>query len=110
MYEEIKAKDDAFEVIFISSDHNQSSFDDFFSGMPWLALPFGDERKALLQRRFKIKGIPAVVAIGPNGRTVSTQARQLIQAHGADAYPFTGERVKQLEEQLEEMAEGGLRN
>lgn len=106
VYEEIKAKDDAFEVIFISSDHDQSSFDDFFSGMPWLALPFGDERKALLQRRFKIKGIPAVVAIGPNGRTASTQARQLIQVHGADAYPFTDERVKQLEEQLEEMAKG----
>lgn len=102
--QELKAKGEALEVIFISSDHDQSAFDDFFSGMPWLALPFGDDRKALLQRRFKIRGIPAVVAIGPNGQTISTQVRQLIQAHGADAYPFTEEHVKQLKEKLEEMA------
>ena len=49
-YHKIKAKDDAFEVIFISSDRDQASFDEFFSGMPWLALPFGDPRKASLSR------------------------------------------------------------
>ena len=52
IYKEIKAKDEAFEVIFLSSDREQSSFDDFFSGMPWLALPFGDERKTSLLEKF----------------------------------------------------------
>lgn len=108
VYEEIKAKNDAFEVIFISSDRDQSSFDEFFSGMPWLALPFGDERKKYLQRQFKIRGIPAVVAISPSGKTLNTQVRQLIQAHGADAFPFTEEHIKKLEEQLDEKA-GGTR-
>lgn len=106
VYEEIKAKNDAFEVIFISSDRDQSSFDEFYSEMPWLALPYGDERKANLQRLFKIRGIPAVVAISPSGKTLSTQVRQLIQAHGADAFPFTEEHAKKLEEQLDEMAKG----
>ncbi|KAK7856100.1 putative nucleoredoxin 1 [Quercus suber] len=49
-YHKIKAKDDAFEVIFIPSDREQASFDEFFSGMPWLALPFGDPMKASLSR------------------------------------------------------------
>ncbi|CAI9092921.1 OLC1v1028289C1 [Oldenlandia corymbosa var. corymbosa] len=106
VYEEIKAKDDAFEVIYISSDRNQLSFDDYFYAMPWLALPFNDERKAFLHRSFRIKGIPAVVAIGPDGRTVNTHVRQLIQAYGAEAYPFNTDRVKQLEEKVEEMAKG----
>lgn len=105
-YHEIKAKDTEFEVIFVSSDRDQASFDKFFATMPWLALPFGDERKPLLQRRFKIKGIPAVVAIGPGGKTSSTQARQYIQMHGAQAYPFTEEHLKRLEEELEEKAKG----
>lgn len=74
--------------------------------MPWLALPFGDGRKGSLQRRFKIRGIPAVVAIGPNGQTISTQVRQQIQAHGADSFPFTDEHVKKLDEKIEEMAKG----
>lgn len=103
-YQEIKAKDEeAFEVIFISSDHDQSSFDDFFSGMPWLALPFGDQnRKFLLQRfRIAIGGIPAAIAIGPCGLTVNTQVRQLIETHGSSAYPFTKEHVKKLQVQPE---------
>lgn len=103
-YNEIKEKDNAFEIIFISSDRDQSSFDEFFAGMPWLALPFGDKRKSFLARKFKIQGIPAAVAIGPNGRTVTKEARQLITAHGADAYPFTEDHLKRLVEKAEEVA------
>ncbi|XP_052205045.1 probable nucleoredoxin 1 [Diospyros lotus] len=100
-YHQIKAKDDAFEVIFISSDRDQNSFEEFFSKMPWLALPFGDERKSSLSRTFKVQGIPMVVALGPSGRTVTTEARELVMRHGADAYPFSEERLKELEAQLE---------
>ncbi|XP_059633716.1 probable nucleoredoxin 1 [Cornus florida] len=105
-YHKIKEKDNEFEVIFISSDRDQPSFDEFFSGMPWLALPFGDKRKASLQRTFKVQGIPMLVAIGPTGKTVTTEARDLISYHGADAYPFTEERLKEIEVQYEQMAEG----
>lgn len=105
-YHDIKATDNAFEVVFISSDHDQSAFDEFFSGMPWLALPFGDERKKTLQRKFKVQGIPAVIVIGPSGRTLTTTARKLIDAYGADAYPFTEEHLEHLKEKVEEMAKG----
>ncbi|PSS28624.1 Nucleoredoxin like [Actinidia chinensis var. chinensis] len=105
-YNQIKSKHDAFDVIFISSDMDQSSFEDFFSTMPWLALPFEDERKESLERTFKVNGIPMVVAIGPTGRTVTTEARNLIMRHGADAYPFTPERLKEIEAQHHEMAKG----
>lgn len=97
-YHEIKAKDNAFEIVFISSDNDQSAFDEFFATMPWLALPFGDERKKFLARKFKIQGIPAAIAIGPTGKMVTKQARQLITAHGAEAYPFTQERLDHFEE------------
>ncbi|CAK9313923.1 unnamed protein product [Citrullus colocynthis] len=74
--------------------------------MPWLALPFGDERKKFLNRRFKVEGIPTLIALNRNGHTVSTDARELITSHGAHAYPFTEECLKQLEERLEEEAKG----
>ncbi|KAH7570290.1 hypothetical protein JRO89_XS05G0082100 [Xanthoceras sorbifolium] len=105
-YHKIKANDQAFEVVFISSDKDQSSFEEFFSGMPWLALPFGDARKASLSRKFKVFGIPMLVAIGPSGRTVTKEARDMIASHGADAYPFTQEHLKELEKKYEEMAKG----
>ncbi|KAG5522186.1 hypothetical protein RHGRI_034389 [Rhododendron griersonianum] len=104
-YHQIKAKDDAFELIFISSDRDQTSFDEYYSEMPWLALPFEDERKEYLDRIFKVQGIPTLVAIGPTGRTVTTEARKLVMYHGADAYPFTEARLKEIEEaEDEEMA------
>ncbi|KAH7857457.1 hypothetical protein Vadar_012932 [Vaccinium darrowii] len=105
-YHQIKAKDDAFEVIFISSDRDQTSFEEYFSQMPWLALPFGDERKDYLDRIFKVRGIPTLVAIGPTGQTVTTEARGLVMCHGADAYPFTEARLKEIEAKEEEMAKG----
>ncbi|XP_073104112.1 probable nucleoredoxin 1-2 [Elaeis guineensis] len=104
-YKKIKDKDSAFEVVFISSDEDQNSFEDFFSGMPWLALPFGDVRKKSLSRLFKIRGIPSLVAIGPTGKTVTTDAKLLLLIHGADAYPFTEERIKELVENKEKTGE-----
>lgn len=106
MYHKIKSKDDALEVILISSDRDQSSFDEYYSGMPWLALPFGDARKASLSKLFQVRGIPKLVAIGPTGRTVTTEARDLVMLHGADAYPFTEQRMKEIEAEYEVMAKG----
>ncbi|KAJ4711095.1 Thioredoxin, nucleoredoxin [Melia azedarach] len=105
-YQKIKARNESLEVVFISSDRDEPSFKEFFSGMPWLALPFGDARKASLSRKFKVFGIPMLVAIGPTGRTITKEARDMIAVHGADAYPFTEERMKEIEGQYDEMAKG----
>jgi len=105
-YHEIKAKGNALEVVFISSDRDQASFDEFFGGMPWLALPFGDSRKRFLSRKFKVSGIPMLVAIGSSGQTSTTKGRDLVLQYGARAYPFTEEKIKEIEAEEEETAKG----
>lgn len=109
-YKKIKERNESLEVVFISSDRDQTSFDEFFKGMPWLALPFGDARKASLSRKFKVSGIPMLVAIGPSGRTITKEARDMIAVHGAEAYPFTEERMKEIDGQYNEMAKGWPEN
>ncbi|KAK8947850.1 putative nucleoredoxin 1-2 [Platanthera guangdongensis] len=104
VYNNIKEKDGAFEIIFVSSDEDEESFDGYFSQMPWPSLPFWDERKRFLTRVFKISGIPSCVAINPEGKTVTKEARSLIMEHGANAYPFTKEQIKKLKDELEEKA------
>ncbi|VAH52063.1 unnamed protein product [Triticum turgidum subsp. durum] len=106
VYNKVKEKNSDFEIVFISSDRDQSSFDDFFSGMPWLAVPLEDDRKAYLKKKFKIRGIPSLVAIGPDGKTVNTDAKTSLAVHGADAFPFTSERIQELEKKIDEMAKG----
>ncbi|GLU15870.1 hypothetical protein SLE2022_323260 [Rubroshorea leprosula] len=61
--------------------------------MPWLALPFGDARKSSLSRRFKVKW--------PNSYT---RSKDLIKMHRVKAYPFTEERLKEIEAEYEKMA------
>ncbi|GAB4839792.1 hypothetical protein Ancab_020502 [Ancistrocladus abbreviatus] len=106
LYHKIKERNEAFEVIFISSDSDQDAFNEYFATMPWLALPFGDQRKNSLTRSFRVNGIPKLVAIGPNGKTVTTEARDLIAIHGAEAYPFTDNRLKEIEAAYAEVAKG----
>ncbi|KAF8028453.1 hypothetical protein BT93_E1154 [Corymbia citriodora subsp. variegata] len=105
-YEKIKATDNAFEVIFISSDKNQTTFNHYFAQMPWLALPLGDERKKFLSHKFKVKEIPMLVVIGPTSQTVTTETMDLITEHGADTHPFTAEHLKKLEEKFKESTKG----
>ncbi|KAL7149111.1 hypothetical protein ABFS83_05G017500 [Erythranthe nasuta] len=109
-YEEINKNNKRLEVIFISSGTDQKAFEEYFSEMPWLALPFGDKRKESLSSWFKVKRNPTLVALGPTGKTVSTDACGLIRVHGAEAYPFTRERIEEIDKAYEKMAEGWARN
>jgi len=68
----------ALEIVFISSDRDETSFNHYFKSMPWLALPFFcRDKKALLGSKFDIRGIPALVVMDSiSGHVVSHQARQ----------------------------------
>ena len=98
-YHDIKARDNAFEVIFISRNHTKKKFDECFSSMPWLAISLGPRvRKNRLWRWFKSDPCASTaIFISSSGRIVMDGILQLISAHGADAYPFTEERLKCLE-------------
>uniref|UniRef100_K4AJ13 protein-disulfide reductase n=1 Tax=Setaria italica TaxID=4555 RepID=K4AJ13_SETIT len=81
--------------------NRRGSYDEFFSDMPWLALPLGDERKELLMKKFRIREIPSLIVIGPSGLTLTKDAKSHLLAHGADAFPFTEETLQELEKKLD---------
>ncbi|KAL2468207.1 putative nucleoredoxin 2 [Forsythia ovata] len=64
-----------FDIVFVSSDYDQTTFDSYFQTMPWLALPFGDPAIKNLAKYFDIRGIPSLVILGP-GRKNCHQARK----------------------------------
>ncbi|KAK4854299.1 hypothetical protein QYF36_021898 [Acer negundo] len=105
-YQEIKAKHPDFEVIFVSLDNDQESFYKYYSEMPWLALPYDDRREASLRRTFKSKRIPHLAAVGPNGKILTNEAKELVLFMGSNAYPFDEDTKKEMDRRLEEMAKG----
>ncbi|CAF3901886.1 unnamed protein product, partial [Rotaria sp. Silwood1] len=57
---------DKFDIVFISCDEDQSSFDEYFKEMPWKALPFSDGNSStILGEKFNVEGIPALVVLSP---------------------------------------------
>lgn len=109
VYNELKESGKAFEIIFISRDKDQEAFEDYYKSMPWLALPFGDKTKDDLSRLFRVRGIPSLAVVGPDGKTVTDNARSAVSSFGAKAYPFTDTHLEglknKIENEIKELAE-----
>ncbi|KAM7264632.1 hypothetical protein ACFE04_002315 [Oxalis oulophora] len=90
-------KSQSFEIIFISTDRDNNEFDLNFSNMPWLAIPYKDRIRQDLCRIFNVKGIPALVIIGPDGKTIRTNGKAVISLYGAKAFPFTETKIAEIE-------------
>ena len=64
LYEELNADEKIFEVVFFSGDKSEEQFDEYYSEMPWTALP-RDKKEIMMSnaKRFKIKGVPRLIML-----------------------------------------------
>merc|ERR1711939_431376 len=72
------------EIIFVSSDQDQGSFDSYFGEMPWMAVPFADrDQKNKISGKFDVQGIPMLVVLnGEDGKMISLDGRGHVQQKG----------------------------
>ncbi len=77
-----------FEIVFVSSDQSKSEMYNYMKEMemPWLALPFGDEHKEALSKKFGVRGIPKLVIIDSNGELITGNGRGDVSKSGAKAF------------------------
>lgn len=69
------------EVVFVSSDRDDASFTEYFGEMPWLALPYSErEKKEALSKKFKVQGIPSVVILDGEGKTITKDGRSALSS------------------------------
>lgn len=70
--------------------------------MPWLAIPFGDNRISKLNERFEVEGIPTLVIIDPEGNVVNKSARGGIESDPkGEKFPYYPEPVEDLSQGVE---------
>jgi len=85
---EENGKKSGIQVVFVSSDSDLRSFEEYFKKMPWLSLPAGAETtkiKQKLEQMFQIRGIPALIAIdAKNGKYITDDARSDVVGAGGD--------------------------
>lgn len=70
-----------FEIIFISSDRDEESFEEYYGDMPWFALAYKDRtKKEELGKKYEVSGIPKLVLLdGDTGEIISKNARGQVQ-------------------------------
>ncbi|KAL7558798.1 hypothetical protein ACA910_012471 [Epithemia clementina (nom. ined.)] len=63
------------EVVFLSADHNESGFKQYYSHMPWLAVDYDDDTREQLMAHIRVSGIPRLVVLdGKSGRIIEDNA------------------------------------
>jgi len=81
-YNALKAAGKKVEIIFASSDKDETAFNEYHGEMPWKALPFAErDKKASLSKRYKCQGIPHLVFVDPKTwETITLNGRGGISA------------------------------
>lgn len=81
------AHSDAFEVVLVGADRSAAEQAQYMHKyeMPWPALAFGSKKSSELSETLGIRGIPAMVVVGPDGTVLSTKGREEVQSLGARA-------------------------
>jgi len=89
MYKDVLTEK-GMEIIFVSSDKDQGSFDEYYGEMPWCALPFSKRaEKDQLSKKFKVSGIPMFVILGPDGALITNDGRGAVSKDPkAERYPW----------------------
>ena len=80
-YETLQGEDEnALEIVFVSSDSDDGSFNEYYKSMPWVSLPFSNRAaKDALAARFGVRGIPAFFVLdGANGSIKDAAARNTV--------------------------------
>jgi len=95
-YTKLKAERDDFELVFVSSDRNEESFQEYFDEMAFCALPFEyRDEKSALSKKFGVRGIPCLIMLGPvsNEETmerplINKNIRSFIESGDFSEFPF----------------------
>ncbi|KAI8822822.1 thioredoxin-like-domain-containing protein [Chytriomyces cf. hyalinus JEL632] len=68
------------EIVFISNDRDEASFNAYFGKMPFLALPYAQrDRVASLRERFQVRGIPSLALLdAATGETLNFNIQPLL--------------------------------
>ncbi|GFR58723.1 nucleoredoxin-like [Elysia marginata] len=78
LYNELRKKHDLFEVIYISLDNKENSFQEYLSKMPWYAVPYSEEEKREeIAISFGVVGIPVLILL-------DAQSLEIINHNGRD--------------------------
>ena len=69
-----------FEVVFVSSDRDEAAQLGYMkeAKMPWYTIKYGSPTVQALKDKFKVSGIPTLVMLSADGKTISKDGRSMV--------------------------------
>ena len=63
------------EIVFVSADHDVNGFRNYYSSMPWLAVPYDAETRERLLAWMKVSGVPRLMVLdGKTGKILENNS------------------------------------
>nr|KAG5700119.1 hypothetical protein BaRGS_029869 [Batillaria attramentaria] len=114
MYDELKGRENPFEIVFISMDKTKEEMMEYYKEThgDWLALKYDDPLKDTLTEKYKVSIIPKLVVIRPDGEVITAKGRKDVQDKGLISFRgwhssmlAAAKKADQQQQQLLEMME-----
>ena len=77
-YKKLNSNGKKMEIIFITCDHDEDSFKEYFSSMPWKAIYFEDETIEEIQSLYGISGIPTLLIMDNKGKIIDNKGKEAV--------------------------------
>lgn len=74
-YQSIGGLNRTVEVVFLSADHDENGFRQYYKSMPWLSVDYDDDTREALMGHIRVSGIPRLAVLdGRTGRIIEENA------------------------------------
>ncbi|WOH08128.1 hypothetical protein DCAR_0727565 [Daucus carota subsp. sativus] len=102
IYNYLRSSRDIEIVLVAIDDENEGEckkrFEDIFSRMPWIAIPFSDVIcRRSLAANFHVNVTTTMFVVNSNGTVLQDDAKFLIEDYGVQGFPFSDDRIKILD-------------
>jgi nucleoredoxin len=90
VYTELRNKDIAFEIVFVSLDRSVEQYRGYLSGMPWIAVQFEQQQeREELAHHYGVQGIPTLVILDSQGQVITRAGVAGVREQGAEGFPWS---------------------
>ena len=85
-YNDVNSEGKKIEIIYCSCDNAITEFEDYTNTMPWKTLAFKVPKIDELSTHFNVSGIPRLVIVNKDFKTIVDNARGDVQSKGPKAF------------------------
>lgn len=84
-YKSVNQKTLQFEVFFLTSDIDKTSYDNYSKNIPWLLFPYNSLNISKLESEFDVCNIPRLIVLSSDGKVIRNNGYKEILNFGVEA-------------------------